>query len=414
MRRLSVCGDSLDASVRTEQATTIKLVRTREQSIRVYSDGSGFASQGLPTVVFENGLGSEIQDWGSLLPRVAEFAPVVAYDRPGLGGSEASDYRPTAQNVAALLHGLLTDIGAAPPYVLVGFSLGGPYVRMYAALYEHDVSGIVYIDPLDFTETREESLRAFAEIGSGEDGLREYEEALDLFMRESRSDAAIKEWEEARRLVLDGFSEFNQVASTPTIPQVLLVSTKDQSAFRRFTFDFTTWAKVSKRNSVARLLKWISAVEDGHFALTPSSPHKIHGNDQALVLWAIRRLVFPDLSKRLRILIDEVDEEDFVTEYRILRAKYPPESLGEDLLNTLGYELLWEDKPTKAMTALRLNVEEYPAAWNPYDSLAEVYMAQGELELSIANYRRSLELNPKNANAEKKLKELEGRLISRS
>ena len=59
-----------------------------------------------------------------------------------------------------------------------------------------------------------------------------------------------------------------------------------------------------------------------------------------------------------------------------------------------------------AIRIFQLNVEAYPEASNPYDSLGESYMNDDETELAIANYRRSLQLNPKNHNAVKMLKKL--------
>jgi tetratricopeptide (TPR) repeat protein len=53
-----------------------------------------------------------------------------------------------------------------------------------------------------------------------------------------------------------------------------------------------------------------------------------------------------------------------------------------------------------------LNVELYPASWNVYDSLADGYLANGDKELAIANYKKSLEMNPKNTNAAEALKKL--------
>ena len=46
-----------------------------------------------------------------------------------------------------------------------------------------------------------------------------------------------------------------------------------------------------------------------------------------------------------------------------------------------------------------MNAEAFPDAWNVYDSLAEALAARGDVDLAIANYRRSLELNPDNSNA---------------
>jgi tetratricopeptide (TPR) repeat protein len=53
-----------------------------------------------------------------------------------------------------------------------------------------------------------------------------------------------------------------------------------------------------------------------------------------------------------------------------------------------------------------LNVEEYPDAWSPYDGLGESYLAVGDTSRAIANYRRSLELNPTNQAAADVLKRL--------
>jgi pimeloyl-ACP methyl ester carboxylesterase len=362
--------------------------------------------------VFENGLGSEIGSWGALLGRVAKFAPVFAYDRPGIGGSEATNYRPTPSNVASLLHGLLSHTGAKPPFVLVGFSLGGAYVRMYAALYPDDVAGIVYIDPLDFTETRNDMLSTFVQAGLGESEMRQYDEALDRFARDNSSQPVIAEWEEFKTLQLDSYVEYTRIAPTPQVPQVLLASAKGQVPFVKFSFDFAAWANIANQQSLHRQLEWILSSPDGHFVATSSSPHKIHGNDQDLVVWAIRRLVFPDPAKRLRTLIDSGGQELISAEYRRLKATYPPDNLSDDILNLLGYELLYLERVDEALIVFRLNVEEFPDAWNPYDSLGEAFAVRGDLELAIQNYRRSLELNPENANGASRLSDLEIRLRS--
>ena len=61
----------------------------------------------------------------------------------------------------------------------------------------------------------------------------------------------------------------------------------------------------------------------------------------------------------------------------------------------------------EAIALLKLNVELYPQSWNTYDCLAEAYMNAGEKELAIANYKKSIELNPQNANGREMLKKLE-------
>jgi tetratricopeptide (TPR) repeat protein len=80
--------------------------------------------------------------------------------------------------------------------------------------------------------------------------------------------------------------------------------------------------------------------------------------------------------------------------------------MSEADLNRLGYELLNDKKNAEAIEILKLNVEEFPASANVYDSLGEAYMAAGFKEQAIANYKKSLELDPKNTNAEEMLKKL--------
>jgi tetratricopeptide (TPR) repeat protein len=87
-------------------------------------------------------------------------------------------------------------------------------------------------------------------------------------------------------------------------------------------------------------------------------------------------------------------------QYLALKATQPDTyNFDEDELNSLGYQLLRASKFKKAIRVFQLNVEAYPQSSNVYDSLAEAYMDDGNKALAIANYQRSLELNPKNRGA---------------
>jgi Flp pilus assembly protein TadD len=65
----------------------------------------------------------------------------------------------------------------------------------------------------------------------------------------------------------------------------------------------------------------------------------------------------------------------------------------------LGYQLIRANKSKEAIRIFQLNVEAYPQSSNVYDSLGEAYMNDGDKQQAIANYQKSLELNPKNGNA---------------
>ena len=106
--------------------------------------------------------------------------------------------------------------------------------------------------------------------------------------------------------------------------------------------------------------------------------------------------------------IKEKGVEAGIVEYRTLKAKQAATyDFGEGELNTLGYRLMRAGKVKDAVEIFKLNVEAYPQGYNTYDSLAEGYMNLNERDLAVSNYKKSLELNPKNTNAVDMLKKLE-------
>src|SRR5262245_6205096 len=92
---------------------------------------------------------------------------------------------------------------------------------------------------------------------------------------------------------------------------------------------------------------------------------------------------------------------------KIKREKPDDNAVAEGRLNYIGYSLMEQKNIAAAIAVFKANVEMYPQSSNVYDSLGEAYMANGEQELAIANYKKSLELNSQNKNAVEKLKKLE-------
>ena len=109
--------------------------------LHIYCSGSGS-----PAVILDSGLGDTYVVWRKVQPRMAQFARVCSYDRAGLGFSCCRRRPPTSRNNAEDLHTLLHNAGVAPPYVLVGHSMGGFDVRIFAGLYRSEVAGMVLVD----------------------------------------------------------------------------------------------------------------------------------------------------------------------------------------------------------------------------------------------------------------------------
>jgi len=97
--------------------------------------------EGSPTVILEAGAGFPSISWFIVQEKVAQFTRVCSYDRPGFGWSEPASGPLSSDQVAANLHGLLETAGIPGPYILVGHSDGGVYVRAYARQYPSEMLG---------------------------------------------------------------------------------------------------------------------------------------------------------------------------------------------------------------------------------------------------------------------------------
>lgn len=106
------------------------------------------------------------------------------------------------------------------------------------------------------------------------------------------------------------------------------------------------------------------------------------------------------------VLVNENPEAALGTYHSLLKDYPPTEIIPEYPMNDLGYVFLRKEQFQVAISLFKLNVEIYPESWNVYDSLGEAYMKRGDQILAIKNYKKSLELNPGNENAENMLKQL--------
>jgi len=111
---------------------------------RLYMHCTG---SGSPTVVLVSGLAETSVYWGGwIAPAVARNTTVCAYDRAGQGWSDPPASPQDGVAVVTDLHTLLDRAQIPGPYVLVGHSTGGAYIRVFAARYPDQVAGMVFLD----------------------------------------------------------------------------------------------------------------------------------------------------------------------------------------------------------------------------------------------------------------------------
>jgi pimeloyl-ACP methyl ester carboxylesterase len=114
--------------------------------------------EGGPTVILEAANLGMSAHWVRVQQQLAQSMRVCAYDRAGMGWSEAGPEPRDAKQISSELHTLLKGADTEAPYVLVGHSYGGLYTRMYAARYPKQVAGVVLVDsshPEQFTRSEE-------------------------------------------------------------------------------------------------------------------------------------------------------------------------------------------------------------------------------------------------------------------
>ncbi len=124
---------------------------------------------------------------------------------------------------------------------------------------------------------------------------------------------------------------------------------------------------------------------------------------------SLRMIKLPSLADILAEALRSGGMDEMVAAYMEFKTNPATASTFTEIdVNRFGYQLIQSGQLPAAVEVLKLNARSYPNSYNVYDSLAEAYMLSGETRMAVSNYRKSLELNPANANAREKLKQLEG------
>lgn len=99
-----------------------------------------------PSVVFENGLGGRMEWWKEVLPQISNDTTTFTYNRPGYGNSDPVTTTRDGSHIVDELRALLRNKDIKPPYILVGHSIGGLYMQLYARRYPDEVSALILVD----------------------------------------------------------------------------------------------------------------------------------------------------------------------------------------------------------------------------------------------------------------------------
>jgi pimeloyl-ACP methyl ester carboxylesterase len=146
------------SQVREQFPAPGKLIDVGGHLMHIHCIGSGS-----PIVVIDAGNGSFSVEWTPIQEQLSQETRVCTYDRAGYGWSEPGPEPRTGVQVVEELHTLLEAAGESGPYLLVGHSLGGVHVRLFAAQYPKESAGLVLVEtayPLTITPEYEQQIQS--------------------------------------------------------------------------------------------------------------------------------------------------------------------------------------------------------------------------------------------------------------
>ncbi len=121
-----------------------RLINVYGHKMHIYCTGNGS-----PVVILEAGLSSYSLDWSRVQPEISKTTKVCSYDRAGYGWSDPGPKPRTAQEIVKELQQLLIKADVKGPYILVGQSLGGIYMQLFALEHPAETAGLILIDSVN-------------------------------------------------------------------------------------------------------------------------------------------------------------------------------------------------------------------------------------------------------------------------
>ena len=216
-----------------------------------------------PTIIFLNGFGARMDIWKKVKAELAGIGTLLIYNRTGLGKSSKAKVKQRADIVVATLRDLLKSKQLEPPYVLVGFSIGGLFANLFARKYPSETQAVVFVESSSSNPDEVEILESHASLPLRIiDGI--YHFIFGLFPNSENWEISVIE--ESRVLV-------NEAGVFPEVPVVVLSGAK------------TSWLR-------SQALADAGVELHGELAsLTSSSRHIVSSKSGHIMVWTEPKLV---------------------------------------------------------------------------------------------------------------------------
>lgn len=267
-----------------------RLVEVFGTPTRVLALGLENRQPGEPVVLLQSGAGTALEGWGDWPLQLSELAPVVGYDRPGLGESPFDGVDPTPERVAVHLHELLDVLDIAPPYILLGHSWGGPLILYFAARYPGEVAGMAYIDPQDPRISRAEMLLTDDEVEMDRRDAA-YAEAVTALQGTGPTPPGRAAESRVRTEFSKRTPAGRGVPDDPALPTAVVLTTRTPDMTGAPYYINADWFREYHHVRVGRFVDWALGRPDTILIITTDSGHFVHLDQPALATAGVKHVL---------------------------------------------------------------------------------------------------------------------------
>jgi pimeloyl-ACP methyl ester carboxylesterase len=363
------------------------LIKLGNYSLQTLSTGNGPY-----TVIFEAGLGNDLQSWNKVVPALAKSARLFLYSRAGLGQSsgESAGLNQSTEQFTQLLEAAKIS----PPFILVGQGYGGWLVRNYAMQHQDHVLGLVLVDPFDEKHWVELKKADAPKVAQDEQYLT------------SASPAVAKAELKSALKILNG-GALPLATPLPDVPTVLISSTKRYE--RPDLFGHSQKGQEIWRDLHGQFFRQFT--NGAHILTSASGPH-IEQEQPELVIGAIEQVLGGVKSQAKQRASGQVRETLFATcekaglllasrrnrdaEQLVSRA-IRDSGLGEVEINKAGFELFDQrGQPQVAELVMKINAENYPNSDKARDNYGVILLESYKLDDAKSQFKKALALAANN------------------
>lgn len=253
-----------------------RMVDVDGDSTRVAVLGIERRGPGEPVLVIWAGGGVTIQGWRGFLQQAAELAPLVTWDRNGIGGTPFNGLSWTPARSVERAHAVLSTLEIPPPYILVGHSWGAVEMIYYAGEHPEEVAGMVYLDPTSFRLEPYEWANA-----SSEEEYRAYWDEWEQELAAMNASPGLLAELRAHDVWLQTPVRDRSIPPDPDVPTAVLIGGQGDKTGEELQAEHPTLRE-------SRTLAWVSSLPRGLFILSTNAGHYVHIDDPEAALSAVR------------------------------------------------------------------------------------------------------------------------------